>query len=105
MNSRLLIAGILAQAGLAQTPSPALLVLNKAANELAIVDPSSGKVAGRVAVGESPHEMAVSADGRYAFVTNYGSQTPGQTLSMIDIAAMKETRRIDLAPLRKPHGI
>jgi YVTN family beta-propeller protein len=110
MNSRLLITGMVtltacALPGFAQTPSPALLVLNKAANELAIVDPASGKVAGRVPVGESPHEMAVSADGRYAFVTNYGSQTPGQTLSMVDIPSMKETRRIDLAPLRKPHGI
>ena len=105
MNARLLIPFLLAASGCAQAPSPALLVLNKAANELAIVDPASGKVAARIPVGESPHEITVSTDGRYAFVSNYGARTPGQTISMIDIAAMKEARRADLGPLRKPHGI
>jgi YVTN family beta-propeller protein len=109
MNARLLdallLAGCLQALALAATPSPALLVLNKSANELAVVDPATGRVAGRVPVGESPHEIAVSPDGRYAFVTNYGAQTPGSTLSMIDIAAIKEVRRVDLGPLRKPHGI
>jgi DNA-binding beta-propeller fold protein YncE len=65
-----------AVSALAQTPSPALLVLNKGANEMAIVDPSAMKVVGRVPVGEGPHEVAT--DGKLAFVTNYGSQTPGQ---------------------------
>jgi len=104
MNVRLLIA-VFGGLAFAQAPSPALLVLNKSANQLAIVDPVTGKVAGRVPVGESPHEIAVSPDGRFAFVTNYGAQTPGQSISMIDIAAMKEVRRVDLGPLRKPHGI
>jgi YVTN family beta-propeller protein len=105
MTARLLIPALLASAAFGQAPSPALLVLNKAANELAFVDPGTGRVAGRVPVGESPHELAVSADGRYAFVSNYGAQTPGRTISMIDIAAMKELRRVDLGPLRKPHGL
>jgi YVTN family beta-propeller protein len=105
MNARLLVAALAASAALAQVPHPALLVLNKAANELAVVDPATGKIAGRVRVGESPHEITVSADGRYAFVTNYGAQNPGETLSMIDIPAIKELRRVKLGPLRKPHGI
>jgi YVTN family beta-propeller protein len=105
MTSRLLPLVFLTLPAFSQLPSPALLVLNKAANELAFVDPASGRIAGRVPVGQSPHEIAVSSDGRYAFVTNYGAQTPGQTLSMIDVRAMKESRRIDLGALRKPHGI
>lgn len=88
-----------------QTPSPALLVLNKEENSLAIVNPSSGKVAGRVPTGEGPHEIAVSADGKFAFVGNYGKQTPGSTISVIDVAAQKELRRVDLGTLRRPHGI
>src|SRR5271165_1296026 len=80
-----------------------LLVLNKDEASLAIIDPSTKKVLGRVPVGESPHEVAT--DGTLAFVSNYGSRTPGQTISVIDIAAQKELHRVDLGPLRKPHGI
>jgi YVTN family beta-propeller protein len=105
MNARLLNVFLLASLTWCQVPSPALLVLNKAANELAVVDPGTGRIAGRIAVGESPHEIVVSPDGRYAFVSNYGAQTPGRTISVIDIAAMKELRRVDLGGLRKPHGL
>src|ERR1700761_682290 len=57
------------------TPSPALLVLNKASNELAIVDPASKQVVARIATGFGPHEVVASDDGKYAFVTNYGEPT------------------------------
>ena len=89
----------------AALPSPALIVLNKADAMLVIVDPASGKVTGKVSTGESPHEVVVSADGKTAFVTNYGSKTPGNSLSVIDLVGQKELHRVDLAPLSKPHGI
>lgn len=83
-----------------------LLVLNKNENHLALVDPATGRIIARVPTGEQPHEVAASADGRYAFVTNYGTEErPGNTISMIDLAARKEIRRIDLGPLVRPHGI
>jgi YVTN family beta-propeller protein len=89
----------------ADTPSPALLVLNKEGS-LAIVDPSSRQVVGRVKTGESPHEAAASSDGKLAFVSNYGSaQAPGNSLTVIDLAAQKEIHRVDLGPLRRPHGL
>jgi YVTN family beta-propeller protein len=81
-----------------------LLVLNKEGN-LAIVDPASGQVVGRVPTGEGPHEVAASTDGKLAFVGNYGAQTPGSTLSVIDLVAQKELHRVDLGPLRRPHGM
>ena len=87
----------------AQTPSPALLVLNKDANEMAIVDPSAMKVVGHVPVGEGPHEVAT--DGKLAFVANYGSHTPGNTISVIDLATWREIKRVDLSPMQRPHGI
>jgi YVTN family beta-propeller protein len=89
----------------AETPSSALLVLNKEEATLAIVDLASGKVVGRVPTGEGPHEVAVSSDGKLAFVGNYGSRTPGNTLSVIDLVGQKELHRVDLSPLRRPHGI
>ena len=89
----------------AETPSPALLVLNKEEATLSIVDPSTLKVVGHAATGEGPHEVAASADGKLAFVGNYGSQNPGSTISVIDLIGQKEIRRVDLGSLRRPHGM
>src|SRR5689334_14611976 len=89
----------------AETPKPALLVLNKEEGSLAIIDPSSGKIAGKVGTGQGPHEIAVSSDGKLAVVGNYGAQSPGSTLSVIDLAAQKELHRVNLGPLRRPHGV
>ena len=104
LASAVLLAVAFAAAPAAQTGGK-LVVLNKEDATLVTVDPSTGKVLGRVPTGEGPHEVAVSADGKTAFVGNYGAQTPGNTISVIDLAAMKETRRVDVTPLRRPHGI
>jgi YVTN family beta-propeller protein len=83
-----------------------LVVLNKEDATLVTVDPATGKVLGRVSTGEGPHEVTVSTDGRTAFVGNYGGATvPGNTISVIDLVAMKELRRFDVSPLRRPHGV
>ncbi|MFZ3329696.1 MAG: hypothetical protein WA197_03635, partial [Candidatus Acidiferrales bacterium] len=87
------------------TPSPALLVLNKSANQLAIVDPATKQVIARIDTGEGPHEVTASDDGKLAFVTNYGAKTPGHSLTVIDLIAQKEIHRVDLGPLGRPHGI
>jgi YVTN family beta-propeller protein len=90
----------------AQSRSERLLVLNKEDATLAIVDPASGQVLGKVPVGQGPHELVVSTDGKTAFASNYGTgPAPGHTISMIDIASRKELRRIDVAPLSRPHGL
>ena len=90
----------------AQRAAPRLLVLNKEDANLAIVDPVSGNVLARVPVGQGPHELVTSTDGKTAFASNYGTgPAPGRTISMIDIAAQKELRRIDVSPLSRPHGL
>ena len=90
-----------------ETPSPALLVLHKGENSMAIVDPVTGKVAGRAPVGQDPHELAVSDDGKLAFASNYSgnSERGGNSLSVIDIAARKEIHHLELSPLSRPHGL
>jgi YVTN family beta-propeller protein len=98
-----------APAQAAQTPAPAsrptLLVLNKAENTLAVVDPATMQVVARIPTGEGPHEVVVSNDGRTAYVSNYGAEKPGNSLSVIDLVARKETKRVDLGPLWRPHGL
>lgn len=88
-----------------QTTKPVVVALNKAEATLAIIDPASMKVVAKVATGDSPHEVVLSADGKIAFVANYGAQTPGSSLSVIDVASAKELRRVDLSPLMRPHGL
>ncbi|MBD0369355.1 MAG: YncE family protein [Pyrinomonadaceae bacterium] len=84
----------------------ALLILNKAENTLAIVDPVTLRVLGKVATGEGPHEVVASADGRIAYVANYGTQQKvGNSISIIDISARREIKRLELGPLLRPHGI
>ena len=82
-----------------------LVALNKADSTLVIIDASSMKITGKVAVGDTPHEVVLSTDGKTAFVANYGGPTPGSSISMIDIATAKEIRRVDTLPLMRPHGL
>lgn len=85
---------------------PVLVALNKGDAILSIIDPATMKVTARVPTGYSPHEVVLSADGKTAFVANYGDgPQPGSSISVIDVIAARELRRVDLAPLMRPHGI
>jgi YVTN family beta-propeller protein len=88
-----------------QTSKPVLVALNKADSTMAIIDPLSMKVISKVATGDSPHEVVLSADGKTAYVANYGAQTPGNSISVIDTTTGKELRRFDVSPLMRPHGL
>jgi DNA-binding beta-propeller fold protein YncE len=93
-------AAVALAARAADTPSPALLVLNKDDATLAIVDPRTRAIAARVPTGSQPHEVAASSDGRTAFVANYATNT----LTVVDL--VRQTgRTADLGALRRPHGI
>jgi len=48
-----------------------LLVLDKGANMLVIVDAATLKVTGRIPSGPDPHEVIASPDGRIAWISNY----------------------------------
>jgi len=82
-----------------------LLVLNKEDATLAFIDPATGATTATVPTGAGPHEVEVTADGHRAVVSNYGSQSAGNTLSVIDIGTRKERVRVDLGDLRRPHGL
>ena len=89
----------------AQENNSILLVLNKNGADLAILDAATMKVLGKVPVGDSPHEVVVAADGKKAYVANYGAQMPGSSISIIDLIGRKEIKRIDTGGFLRPHGI
>src|SRR5207237_1078493 len=81
----------------AQGTSGRLVVLNKDEATLVTVDAASGKVLGRVATGEGPHEVAVSEDERTAFGSN--------TISIIERGANPLAWNETVVPVgRGPEG-
>jgi DNA-binding beta-propeller fold protein YncE len=56
--------------------------------------------------GPDPHEVAASADGRIAYISNYGTAKGGlNMLTVADLVAFKNLAPVDLGPLRGPHGM
>jgi YVTN family beta-propeller protein len=109
MKTRTVWLAILVWAGIStlwaqSTPSPALLVLAKRDRSLAIVDPTTLKVVGRVPAGPDPHEVVASPDGKTAYMSNYGGGAYN-TISVADLEAQKSLPTIDLGALHGPHGL
>ena len=85
-----------------------LVVANQEGASATVLDAASMRTIATVPVGVGPHEVAVSYDGRWAVVTNYGDRTTqGNTLSVIDLTAPTPavTRTIDLGEYHRPHGV
>lgn len=91
--------------GAAPVFAATLLVLNKEDATLSFVDPANGKATSTISVGTGPHEIEATKDGKVAVVSNYGTQAPGNSLSIVDVPARKERQRIDLGRLQRPHGL
>jgi YVTN family beta-propeller protein len=99
-----------------------LLSINVYAQEIAVIvhkwddsvgfyEADTGKPLAKIAVGAKPHEMALSADGRIAYITNYGvnsytqKEEGGNTISIVDLIGRKKIGEIDLGSFHRPHGI
>ena len=86
------------------TPKVSLLALSKQDHTLSIVDPADLRIVATVPVGDDPHEVVASADGKTAYVSNYGFGA-FHTLAVIDMVGQKRLDSIDLGALRGPHGL
>ncbi|MDB4882850.1 MAG: hypothetical protein JWL95_1616, partial [Gemmatimonadetes bacterium] len=85
-----------------------LVVANQEGGTATVLDAATLKPVATLPVGVGPHEVAMSPDGRWAVVTNYGNQTvEGNSLSVIDLAAETPlvVRTIDLGTYHRPHGV
>jgi YVTN family beta-propeller protein len=88
----------------AQKSNAFLLALSKADHTLAIVEPTTLKVIARMPVGEDPHEVIASSDGKTAYVTIYGGGAFHE-INVLDLVAQKPLTTVDTRPLFGPHGI
>jgi DNA-binding beta-propeller fold protein YncE len=87
-----------------------LLVANKGDRNVGIVDPESGRQIALISeIGTIGHELAVSPDGRTAYVPVYGDSgvgkpgTDGRNMVVIDIAARKVIGNVDFGHGVRPH--
>jgi DNA-binding beta-propeller fold protein YncE len=109
----LVLAGLAMGAGmgLAQgVTKPLLLVANQGDRTLSLIDPVAGKEIAAVPVGGvTGHEVAVSADGRLAFVPIYGDSgvgrpgTNGSSMAVIDLGLRKVVGTVDFGHGVRPH--
>ncbi|MDQ1472787.1 MAG: hypothetical protein QOJ99_4267 [Bryobacterales bacterium] len=81
-----------------------LLVLAKTDQTLSMVDPATMKVIARMPSGPDPHEVVASADGKFAYISNYGGGAYN-TITVIDLVERKALSTVDLGALRGPHGL
>lgn len=88
--------------GVAQT----LVVANKTDDTVDLIDLGKGESVATLPTGHAPHEVAVSPDGELAVVSNYGDrESPGSTLTLIDLVNSSVVRTIDLGSHTRPHGL
>jgi len=102
-----ILAGLLLGSGVQAADVPAsLLALDRDGNALLVIDPANLQLRHRVATGTGPHEVVGSADGRYAYVANYGTkEVVGDSISIIDLVAGREVERVEVRPFARPHGL
>ncbi|WP_334266495.1 YVTN family beta-propeller repeat protein [Edaphobacter sp. HDX4] len=101
-------AAICASTGAAR--SETLLVANQKDADLSVIDTASAKVVATIPVdGITGHELAVSPDGKTAFVPIYGNAgvgragTDGTEISVIDLGSRKVVHKIDFGHGVRPH--
>lgn len=83
-----------------------VVVVSKGAHQVTFIDRDREEIRESVVTGVAPHQIAVHAEKGLAVVTNYGSvESPGSSLTVIDLHQRRAVRTIALGRFRRPHGI
>ncbi len=78
-----------------------LLVVNQGADSLMIFEEPAHRLLATVKVGRDAREVAVTPDGRKAYVSNFGSQS----VAVVDLDTYKVIKTIGAAGFQAPHGL
>lgn len=82
-----------------------LLILNKSGNSAWQLDAETGEQIVEYSTGNAPHEVAVSPDQSRAIITNYGGETAGNSLTILDLDSQEVSKTITLEDFERPHGV
>ena len=93
------------------TGTQGLLLIDKLGGHVRFFDPTSLAERSSLELPKNPHDFALSADHRFAYVPIYGpgiynrNPEPGHELYVLDLGERKVANVIDLSPYRSPHGV
>jgi YVTN family beta-propeller protein len=93
-----------------------VVVLCKSDFQVVLVDPATQNVLAKLPTGRGPHEVAISPDGRTAYVSNFGRYSvypagdtehdkAGNTITVVDLVDRKVKATFDLGTHTGPHGM
>jgi YVTN family beta-propeller protein len=113
-----IVAAVAGVCLVAATPDPnnptgttGLIMIDKRGGFVRFFDPASLKEISSLKLDAPPHELAISADHKVAYVPLYGdgvygnNPNPGHTIVMIDLATRAVSGTIDVSPYQAPHGL
>ncbi len=93
------------------TGTQGVLLIDKLGGHVRFFDPASLAERSSLELPKNPHDFALTADHRLAYVPIYGpgvynrNPEPGHELYVLDLAERKVADIIDLSPYRSPHGV
>ena len=93
-----------------------LVVLNKSDRSASLIEPASGRTLTKLPVGRGPHEVAISPDGRFAYVANFGRfgvypagdtmhTKAGNTVTVLDLVTRSVKATYDFGTHTGQHGV
>jgi YVTN family beta-propeller protein len=109
------LAGLMLLAGAAAN-AQTLVVLNKSDATASLINPTTGETITKLPVGRGPHELAISPDGRTAYVANFGRfgvfpagdtmhTKPGNTITVLDLVGRRVKTTHDYGTHTGQHGV
>jgi YVTN family beta-propeller protein len=93
------------------TGTQGVLLIDKLGGHVRFFDPTTLAERSSLELPKNPHDFALSADHRFAYVPIYGpgiynrNPDPGHEIYVLDLGAQKVAKVIDLSPYRSPHGV
>src|SRR4030095_3122432 len=93
------------------TGTGGLIMIDKRCVVVSFFDPATLKEIGNLQLEAPPHELAISADHKTAYVPLYGdgvygnNPNPGHKIVAIDLTTRKVSNTIDVSPHVAPHGL
>lgn len=93
------------------TGTAGVLLVDKLGAHVRFFDPATLTERSNLELPKNPHDFALSADHRFAYVPIYGSgiygrnPDPAHEIYVLDLAERKVAKVIDVSPYRSPHGV